>query len=47
VDFGTSITNRVSPLIQASEVIYNLDTGDLEIPGTGQLTSHLTFGRKQ
>jgi lipopolysaccharide assembly outer membrane protein LptD (OstA) len=43
----TSITGQVSPAINADQVIYNLDTGDVEIPGPGNLTSHLTFGKKQ
>ena len=43
----TSITGRMSPVINADQVIYNLDTGDVEIPGPGNLTSHLTFGKKQ
>jgi lipopolysaccharide assembly outer membrane protein LptD (OstA) len=43
----TSISGQMSPVINSDQVIYNLDTGDVEIPFPGNLTSHLTFGIKQ
>jgi lipopolysaccharide assembly outer membrane protein LptD (OstA) len=39
----TPISTRTSPVIQANEVIYNVDTGNVEIPNFG----HFSFGKAQ